>query len=153
MKKVLLIAVAIVILIQLVPVDRENPPVTAPLDGPAEIVTVLKESCYDCHSNETTWPWYAYVAPVSWLVASDVSEGREHLNFSEWAGLDRNRQLKLADEVLEEVNEGEMPLEIYLVNHDEAKLTESDLATIRAWADSVKVGMPMFDVPDDEEEE
>lgn len=152
MKKVLLIVVAIVILIQLVPVNRENPAVTAPLDGPPALVTVLKESCYDCHSNETNWPWYAYVAPVSWLVAHDVNEGREHLNFSDWSNLDRNRQVRKADEIREHVDEGEMPLEIYLVNHDEARLTDDDLATIRAWVDSVKVGMPMFDATDEDED-
>jgi hypothetical protein len=146
MKKALFIVLGLLVLIQLVPVDRNNPPSSAPLAGPAELVAVLDQSCYDCHSNNTRWPWYSYVAPVSWLVASDVEEGRKHLNFSEWAGLDRARQIKKVDEIREETSEGEMPLGIYLTLHGDAKLTAEDLATINSWVISFGTGPSTPDV-------
>src|SRR5438874_1058331 len=74
----------VLVAIQLVPVERTNPSATKPIEAPAEVTAVLRRSCYDCHSNETRWPWYAYVAPVSWLVADDVKDGRAKLNFSSW---------------------------------------------------------------------
>ncbi len=81
-RKVLIAAGALVVVLvatQLVPVDRSNPSVAADFDGPSEVATVLRASCYDCHSHETTWPWYSRVAPVSWLIAHDVEEARGHL--------------------------------------------------------------------------
>ena len=74
-------------------------------------------ACFDCHSNETKWPWYAHVAPVSWLVQHDVDDGRKHLNFSEW-----QKKYKDADEASEVVTKGEMPLSVYLLLHSEAEL-------------------------------
>ncbi len=139
MKKIILASlVAVALLIQLVPVTRDNPPVSAALTAPPAVDEVLRESCYDCHSHETVWPWYSYVAPVSWLVAHDVHEGREHLNFSAWNDLPAAKQLKLADEVWEEVSEGEMPLGIYLIVHGDARLSGDDMETIRAWSAPVR---------------
>ena len=80
--------------IQFVPVVRENPPITAPLAAQAELAQVLERSCYDCHSNQTRWPWYASVAPVSWLVARDVDRGRHELNFSAWDGYSTVKKAK-----------------------------------------------------------
>ena len=119
--------------IQFVPVDRENPPVTGEVTAPAQVKALLKRSCYDCHSNETRWPWYAYVAPVSWLVAEDVEEGREHLNFSEWDKLSPSRQARLKEEIAEEVAEGEMPLSNYLITHPDAELSDADKALLYSW--------------------
>jgi hypothetical protein len=73
---------ALGILIQLIPIRRDNPPATGSVAAPPEVMSILRRSCYDCHSNETIWPWYSRVAPVSWLVARDVHEGRRHVNFS-----------------------------------------------------------------------
>src|SRR6478752_3717270 len=69
---------------QAIQIRRVNPPVTAEAQLPAPVRDVVRRSCYSCHSNETEWPWYAYVAPASWLVGHDVNDGRRHLNFSEW---------------------------------------------------------------------
>ena len=138
MKRKVLIAagalVVVLIAIQFVPVDRSNPPVAADFDGPTDVATVLRASCYDCHSHETTWPWYSRVAPVSWLVAHDVEEARDHLNFSLWGSYDPKRQERLAEEIWEEVNDGEMPLPAYLLAHSDARLTDADKATIRDWS-------------------
>lgn len=120
--------------IQFVPVDRSNPPVETEAPAPPAVREVLRRACYDCHSNETRWPWYSRVAPVSWLVAHDVTEGRRELNFSTWNRLDAAKQVKALRETWEEVDEGEMPLRIYLPTHPEARLSDSDRALLRAWA-------------------
>jgi len=124
LKPALLGAAALVALIQLVPYGRDhsNPPVSAEpaWDSPATR-ELAKRACFDCHSNETAWPWYSHVAPVSWLVQRDVDEGRSKLNFSEW-----NRPQDEADEAAEQVREGEMPMWIYLPTHPDARLSDAD---------------------------
>lgn len=128
-------AVAVVLVaIQLVPVDRTNPTVSADFDGPPAVKAVLETSCYDCHSHETRWPWYSRVAPVSWFVAHDVEEARDHLNFSQWGNLDAKRREKLTEEMWEEVEEGEMPLKMYLLAHPDARLSEAAKATLHDWS-------------------
>jgi hypothetical protein len=126
--------------IQLVPVDRSNPPVTADLAAPPAVDAVLRASCYDCHSNETRWPWYSRVAPVSWLVARDVEEARDRLNFSLWGTYEAKRQQRLAEEMWEEVEKGEMPLQMYLLAHADARLTEDDRAVLAAWSAAFSSG-------------
>ena len=131
--KVILIALfGIFLALQFVPVDRSNPPVVSDLEAPLEVKSILKRSCYDCHSNEVDWPWYSYVAPVSWLVAHDVEEGREELNFSEWHRYANDSEMK--EEIVEEVAEGEMPMGIYLAIHRDAAVSASELALLREWA-------------------
>jgi hypothetical protein len=120
--------------IQFVPVQRTNPPVTAEIRAPAEVHAILRRACYDCHSNQTRWPWYAHVAPVSWLVAKDVADGRRKLNFSDWGTYHVDRQETKIHEIWEEVSTGEMPLAIYRPLHPEAKLTEADRAVLGQWA-------------------
>ena len=130
-RRLLLSLLAIFIAIQFVPVDRSNPPVTGEVPAPPEVMEIFKRSCFDCHSNETVWPWYSRVAPVSWLVAYDVDEGREHLNFSQWTSYSGEDQHELREEVWEEVEEGEMPLWFHLPMHPEARLSDEDKELIR----------------------
>ena len=120
--------------IQLVPVDRTNPPIETEAPATAEARSVLRRACYDCHSNETVWPWYSRIAPVSWLVARDVHEGREELNFSTWNRLTTKDQIEALHESWEEVEEGEMPLWFYLPTHPEARLSPQDRSVLRAWS-------------------
>jgi hypothetical protein len=120
--------------IQLVPVDRSNPPVASEVPADASVRAVLRRSCYDCHSHETAWPWYSKVAPVSWLVAHDVNEGREKLNFSTWDRYTSKQQAKKLKESWEEVAQGEMPLWYYLPLHRDAALSDADKELLRAWA-------------------
>ncbi len=111
------------IALQLVPVQRDNPPVTSePKWDSTQTHDLARRACFDCHSNETVWPWYSYVAPVSWLVTRDVQEGRATFNFSEWSGGGSG----MAGEMAEVISEGEMPLPIYLSMHPEARLTEAE---------------------------
>ncbi|MEO8032731.1 MAG: heme-binding domain-containing protein [Gemmatimonadota bacterium] len=123
--------------IQLVPVDRINPPTETEVPASAQVRAVLRRACYDCHSNETVWPWYSRVAPVSWLVADDVHEGREELNFSTWNRYTAEQQRKKLNKSGEEVAEGEMPPRLYLPLHPDARLTADDRALLRAWSQSL----------------
>ena len=135
-KRIGIIIIAVVVLIQFWPVDRSNPPVTSDIPTPQDVKTVLRDACYDCHSNESVWPWYAYVAPVSWLVASDVHEARGHFNLSEWDSIPANRQAHIPEHMWEEVEDGEMPLLIYKWMHAKARLSQDQKDLIRDWSES-----------------
>lgn len=118
------VGVGLGLAIQLVPFGREhdNPTVVEePQWSSPEVRALAVRACFDCHSNETTWPWYSNVAPVSWLVQSDTNDGRRHLNFSEW-----NREQRHAKDAAEEIADGEMPLSIYLWMHADARLSDTE---------------------------
>jgi hypothetical protein len=114
-------------------VERTNPPVRADVAAPADVHAILRRACYDCHSHETRWPWYAAVAPASWLVAHDVEEGREELNFSTWDAYAPGKKTKKLKETEEEVAEGDMPPWYYALVHPDAHLSDAERATLRAW--------------------
>jgi hypothetical protein len=99
-----------------------------------ELQATLKRACYDCHSNETVWPWYSNVAPVSWFVIDHVKDGRKDLNFSEWSTYSKQRQAKKMAEIQELVQKDMMPLSSYLIIHKEAKLSDADKKAIGDWA-------------------
>jgi len=137
MLRIIVIVIIVVLIgIQFVPVSKTNPPVTGEIKAPADVMEILRTSCYDCHSNESTWPWYSNIAPVSWLVASDVNEAREHMNFSEWDSYSAEDRAEDIDEIWEEIEDGEMPLWFYLPLHSEAKLSEVQKETIRKWVEA-----------------
>ncbi len=127
-------ALAALVVSQFVPVDRSNPPVRRDTDAPADVRAILRRSCYDCHSNETRWPWYSRVAPVSWLVAHDVEEGRGEINFSEWRVADFDGREEDLRGIEKQIVKGEMPLRMYLWMHPDARLSDRDRATLLAWA-------------------
>lgn len=137
-KKILVrtgIAAGVLLLaLQGVPVDRSNPPVEKEVGAPAEVRAILRRACYDCHSHETVWPWYSRVAPVSLLVAHDVEEGREELNFSRWNYSDPAVEARVRRRLWHEVEEGEMPLWFYTPLHPEARLSASDKEILKTWA-------------------
>jgi len=121
---VIAVILVLAFLIQLIPYGRNhtNPAVIAEpkWDGP-KTKEIAQRACYDCHSNETAWPWYTNIAPFSWLVQNDVDEGRRALNFSEW-----DRPQRRVDEVSRIVLEGEMPPGIYLLMHPSARLSPAE---------------------------
>lgn len=122
------VGIAAFLLIQLVPYgkDHTNPPVTGePAWDTPRTKELAKRACFDCHSNETVYPWYSNVAPVSWLVAHDIEEGRGYLNFSEWQAGSKRAQ-RAALEVGDQVTEGNMPPSVYLLQHPEARLTDAE---------------------------
>jgi mono/diheme cytochrome c family protein len=115
---------AIFALVQLVPYGRDhsNPAVVAePQWDSPQTRELAARACFDCHSNETHWPWYSNVAPVSWLIQRDVQEGRRRLNFSEW-----NQSQRATNEIGEVISEGEMPPWFYLPLHASARLTPAE---------------------------
>ncbi|WP_456402268.1 heme-binding domain-containing protein [Hydrogenimonas sp.] len=122
------------LLIQLIPYERSNPESDpgVEIEAPPEVMAIFKRSCYDCHSNETKWPWYSAIAPVKWFVARDVKVGRQWLNFSEWKNYDEKRQAKLKEMIFVAVGLA-MPLGTYVKAHPEAALTREDRERIRAW--------------------
>ena len=99
-----------------------------------DVASIVHRACNNCHSNATVWPWYSHIAPVSWLVVSDVREAREHLNFSEWGLLSREKSRSLIREACDEVKAGDMPLWYYRLVHPESWLTEKDVSTLCDWA-------------------
>ena len=116
--------VAFFVLIQLVPYghNHTNPPVVQePQWDSPQTRELAKRACFDCHSNESVWPWYSNIAPISWLVQNDVDEGRSRLNFSEWG-----RPMEEVDEIGEVVMEGEMPPAQYYPTHPEARLSAAE---------------------------
>ena len=127
--------------IQLIRPERTNPSVEpgqtlqAQLDLPPDAEAILRRSCYDCHSNETFWPWYSGIAPVSWLIARDVEEGRRSLNFSEWGTYKTGKVLSMLERICDETTFGEMPLSSYLVLHPSARLTAAEVQTLCDWAE------------------
>ncbi len=132
MKKILKIigwAVLLFALIQLIPIDRTNPPIEGKhnfvevMNTPTEVRQLLKTSCYDCHSNETVYPSYAYVAPISWSVKHHINKGRRHLNFSEWGTYSRELKEGMLKNAIGDLEENRMPLAGYVAQHPEAKLT------------------------------
>src|SRR5450631_1216278 len=117
------------LLLQLTNPARTNPPVVADLittsHASPPVAAMLRSACYDCHSRETKWPWYSRIAPVSWLVASDVNEGRTNLDLSVWPANNPERAAKRLESMSEKIGYQEMPPKKYTLIHADARLTES----------------------------
>lgn len=130
---------AVAVGIQAVGPERTNPvadpamTLEASAEIPPDVAATLRRACYDCHSNETRWPWYARVAPVSWLVVNDVKNGRGQMNLSTWATYNAYDRADMLEDVCKMTRTGKMPLAPYLQMHSEARLTEHDIVTLCAW--------------------
>jgi len=142
-RNIILIAViVIIVIIQFIftgkPEVIENNPddLLTTAKVPDHINNILRTSCYDCHSNETRYPWYSHVAPVSWLIISDIREGRDHLNFSDWNHLNKMQQAKFLGDIIDEVSHDEMPLKPYTMMHTNARLTKENRKEIVDWANA-----------------
>jgi hypothetical protein len=109
-------------------------PMVGNLAMPAEVRALVKRSCADCHSNETVWPWYSYVAPVSWLVERDVRHGRDHMNLSRWPEYSLNQQEKLLADIASALKNREMPLANYALMHRDARLSDAEIDIAYRWA-------------------
>ncbi|MCB0458716.1 MAG: heme-binding domain-containing protein [Flavobacteriaceae bacterium] len=97
------------------------------------MATLIKNACYDCHSNNTNYPWYSEVAPFSWWIADHVKHGKEELNFSEWSTFTEKKKNHKLKEIIEEVEKRKMPLESYLPMHPEANLTDDQIKQLTDW--------------------
>ncbi|WDF47780.1 heme-binding domain-containing protein [Chryseobacterium sp. KACC 21268] len=129
MKKIIFWIAVVFLGIQLIPVDRVNKAVNKKdnfvdiNETPENIKTILKNACYDCHSNETTYPNYAYVAPISWTIKDHINDGRKHLNFSEWGSYNKDIKQNAIEKTIATVRDLQMPLPSYISYHPEANLT------------------------------
>ena len=101
-----------------------------------EVTAILKRACQDCHSYKTQWPWYSYVAPVSWFVIDHANHGRKHLNFSHWAEYDPEKALHQLTEICEQLESEAMPIWPYLVMHRQARISGQDIRTLCEWTEA-----------------
>jgi hypothetical protein len=122
---------------QFVRPSASNPPVHGNLVAPAEVEDLLRHACYDCHSNETKWPWYSAVAPASWLLRRDVNEGRRRLNFSDWAAYESDPETAAQKlrQIARAVESGDMSPRYYRLLHADAQLTAAQRETLIRWAE------------------
>jgi hypothetical protein len=127
-------------LLQFTNPPRTNPPVVNDLMAtsvpPPPVAAMLHAACYDCHSHGTTWPWYSHVAPMSWLIADDVNEGRTNLNLSDWPANNPARAAKRLESMSEIIGYGEMPPKKYTAIHADARLTDAGRKELTDWLDA-----------------
>jgi hypothetical protein len=148
LKKILvrIVAVGVIafVLIQFIQPAHTNPPVKndflTATKAPDQVATMFHAACYDCHSDETRWPWYSHVAPMSWQISQDVNEGRHHLNLSEWPS-DPKSAWKRMEDMSDVIGDGEMPLKKYTLIHVDARLTDAQCNTLTQWLDTTVTAM------------
>ena len=138
MKKTLIIIILLLGGIQFIPLAKTNPKVDnfLALQSVSNVKTVLKKSCYDCHSFETKWTALSDIAPFSWFIVSHVNDARKALNFSQWAKIDSQTKIKRLKRIIQTTSNGMMPLSSYLSFHEEAKLSSDDKKVLRDWANN-----------------
>jgi hypothetical protein len=150
-KRILAAGVVIAVVAQFVRPDRTNPETDPSLSirndsllTPA-VLSLLERACFDCHTNETIWPWYSNITPVNFLVVRDVSEGRKHINLAEWSSQPVARRASMLERMYDEVSDGNMPLPPYLLFHPEASFSEEEKTQLLDWLastqDSLMAGM------------
>lgn len=143
------ILAAILLGIQLIRPDFQNPASDPAQDfkaiakPSAELAAVLDAACYDCHSNQTRYPWYSQIAPVSWWLANHVREGREHVNFSSYGAYSAQDQAEILEESAEVVSEGEMPLKSYTWTHAAARLSDAQRRQLAEWFHALPESTPV----------
>lgn len=142
--KILLAIALILVAIQVIRPARNNGEAIGPNDIskayqiPSEIHTVLQQSCYDCHSNKTNYPWYANIQPIGWWLQSHINDGKRHLNFSEYGTYAEKKAKHKFEEIEDAAANGWMPMESYLWMHPETKLTPDQSKAISQWAGALK---------------
>ncbi|MEO7047023.1 MAG: heme-binding domain-containing protein [Ferruginibacter sp.] len=154
LKRLLILIVVLLVLIQFYPRATKNISETASANDiitkypvPDSVQAILKASCYDCHSNNTVYPWYSKLQPVSWWLNDHIVEGKKELNFSEFASYPLKRQYKKLKKINDEVKGGDMPLSSYTFIHRYAKLDDNQKSSIANWVnalqDTMKAHYPM----------
>jgi len=152
LKRMLIVMVILLVIIQFFRPTRNiseiipTNEITAAVAVPDDVFGILKNSCFDCHSNNTRYPWYANIQPAAWFMNGHIKDGKRGLNFSEFATYSLRRQYRRLNDIIENVNDGEMPLPSYLLIHSDAKLTAGQKERIVSWAnaaiDSMKAKYP-----------
>ena len=144
-KSILYILIGLFIVAQFIPRNNNNigdaitpTSLESTHQVPKEVAGILQQSCYDCHSNHTEYPWYSQIQPVSWWLNHHVEEGKQELNFSEFNNYSLRRQYHKLEEVAEQVEEDEMPLGSYTLIHQNAKLSSEQARLLASWANSLR---------------
>jgi hypothetical protein len=144
MKKVLLGILVVFILIQMIRPTKNDSRndinhISTVIAVPNEVQEIFKTSCNDCHSNNTVYPWYSEVAPVSWYLAQHINEGKEHMNLSEWTVYNKNQQDHILKDFEEVLETHEMPLKSYLIIHKDAEMTNEQYEVLMNWVKSINL--------------
>jgi Haem-binding domain len=143
-KRIGLGALVLLLAIQIIPVNRANPPVDpsrtiyATQAVPPEVTEVFERSCNNCHSDQTKWPWYSYVAPVSWIIARDVHRARRNLNFSQWGSYSPKKRAERLEGICEQLVNGDMPDPKYMLFHRSARVTKRQRSVVCDWTDEAR---------------
>ncbi len=143
LKRTVIVFAIGIVLVQFLPLKKNSDTATGPADitkvytVPDNVHQVLQKACYDCHSNNTTYPWYSHVQPVGWWLNDHVKEGKRHLNFAEFGSYISKRKIKKLKEVSGTINEGEMPLSSYTIIHTNARLSDEEKVLVTTWAASL----------------
>ncbi|MGH7941725.1 MAG: heme-binding domain-containing protein [Limisphaerales bacterium] len=144
MKRIFKWAIGVLVIafgaLQLVRPARTNPPVKTDFltatAAPPDVAAMFRAACYDCHSDQTRWPWYSRIAPVSWQVAADVNRGRHHVNLSEWPADRPDLARKKIEDMSDAIDDGDMPIEKYTLIHKDARLTSQQRDRLTQWLDA-----------------
>lgn len=141
-----LLLIAVLIILQFFQPEKNSGPSTSDdliqvLAVPESIANVLRSSCYDCHSNQTNYPWYNRISPVSWYLSKHISMGKDELNFSNFGALEKSKQVGILSDICELTESGSMPLKSYLLIHREARMDEATIEALCDWADKQAMGM------------
>ena len=140
------VLVAFFIIAQFFRIDKTNPESDPAGDfitinnPPPKLASLIKDACYDCHSNHTVYPWYTNVAPFSWWIKGHINHAREHLNFSEWTAYSAKKADHKLEECVEWTGDGRMPLKSYVWLHSEAKMTDAQRKELADWFESKRTG-------------
>ena len=143
-KRIVLIAVGFFILLQCWQPARNQDNGQAPTvhftqvyNVPPEVQNILQTSCYDCHSNNTKYPWYSWVQPARMLMENDIKKGKSNLNFSEWGNYSTRKQANKLSRITKQIKQGAMPLSSYTLIHQNARLSESQKQEVITWINSI----------------
>ena len=143
-KKILLALLIVFIAIQLIrPAHNTSgqillTDITKTVNVPNKVLDVFKNSCYDCHSNNTRYPWYVNMQPMGWVMARHIKNGKENLNFSDFGSYSKRKQANKLKVIAKSVTDGSMPLSSYTIMHTDAKLSKEDMSVITEWATKTK---------------
>jgi mono/diheme cytochrome c family protein len=143
-KKIGFILLLVIIVAQFFSPEKNEGDVTelttflAETNPPENVKIILETTCFDCHSNNTTYPWYNSITPVNYWLDHHIEEGKEHLDFTKWDSYSLKKKEHKMDELYEEVEEGEMPLNSYTWTHADANLSEEQIAAVVSWGKSVQ---------------
>lgn len=143
-KKILWFLLIVFVIAQFFGPDKNDGDITSidvfltETNPPEQVKQILKESCFDCHSNKTRYPWYFNVTPVNYWIAGHIDHGKEDVNFSDWVSYSLKKKEHKMEELWEEVKKKEMPLESYTWTHSEANLTDEQIEAVVNWAKGVQ---------------